>query len=172
MHKLIAFVFLMICSAIAASGVLHFTVLPGKLHQGGKAAAQLISINKTNQTMTVNLAYEIYKKVLVPVPDEYLKGSDKQELPLEFIDERGYLNLEINKTMDLPEATLVHLGRVTVGQHKNGHHVRIVAKNGKSETEVFFHPHLPELGWGKVRITLHTPIPLLKNYSMEAVLKE
>lgn len=159
-------------SAFAGADVLTFKILPGKFHQGGKASASLLSTDAARNVMVVKLTYEVQKKALIPVPSEFLKGEDKQELPLEFIDERGFLNLEVKKTMELPEATLVHLGRVVLGSHTRAHHVRIIAKNGRSETDVFFHPHLPELGWGKVRLLLHTSIPFLKDYSLEAVLAE
>lgn len=172
MFKLLSLAVLISTSAMAASDAMNFKIIPGKLHQGGKASADLLTTNKEKGVMVVKLAYEVYKKALVPVPDEYLKGSVDQELPLEFIDERGYLNLENSKTLELDDAILVHMGRSVVAGHGNGHHVRIKAKNGRSETDVYFHPHLPELGWGKVRLVLHTPIPMLKNYSMEAVLKD
>lgn len=172
MIKLLTLAVLISTSAMAITDSMQFKIIPGKLHQGGKASADLLSTNKDKGVMVVKLAYEVYKKALVPVPDEYLKGSVDQEFPLEFIDERGYLNLENAKTLELPKATLVHLGRIVVAGHSNGHHVRVKARNGRSETDIYFHPHLPELGWGKVRLVLHTPIPMLKNYAMEAELAE
>lgn len=158
-------------SAYATIDMLNFKILPGKFHQGGKASASILSTDTQRGVMVVKLEYEVIKKALVPVPNEYLKGGLDQELPLEFSDERGYLNLEAKGTMDLPEATLVHLGRVTVNGNLQGHHVRIKAKNGRSETDVYYHPHIQELGWGKVGLLLHTPIPLLKDYALEAVLE-
>lgn len=170
--KILFLLSLLFSLSVWSAGPTHFKILPGKLHQGGKASADIISTDTHKKVILVRLNYEVYKKTLVPVPDEYLKGSSDQELPLEFIDERGYLNLEQSKTRELEDAILIHLGRVSLGGHTNGHHVRIKAKNGRSETDVYYHPHLPELGWGKVRLVLHTPIPLLKNYAMEAVLKD
>lgn len=158
-------------SAFASIDMIKFKILPGKFHQGGKASASLLSTDTQRSVMVVKLEYEVFKKALVPVPNEYLKGGLDQELPLEFSDERGYLNLEAHGTMELPEATLIHLGRVTVGTNLQGHHVRIKAKNGRSETDVYYHPHIPELGWGKVGLLLHTPIPMLKDYALEAVLE-
>lgn len=157
-------------SALATREVLNFKITPGKLHAGGKAAAQIESIDAAKNVMLAKLAYEVIKKPLVPVPDEYLKGTEKQELPLEFIDERGYLNLEAKGPLKLEDATVYHVGRTKIGKLSEVHHVKIVATNGRSVTEVFYHPEVPELGWVKVRLTLHTPIPMLKNYSMEAVL--
>ena len=172
MNKIIGLILLFSLSAFALPDATHYKIVPGKLHQGGKASANIISTDAIKKVMLVRLNYEVYKKALVPVPEEYLKGSSDQELPLEFIDERGYLNLEAMKTQELEDAILIHLGRVAIAGHINGHHVRIKAKNGRSETDVYYHPHLPELGWGKVRLVLHTPIPMLKNYAMEAVLKD
>ena len=157
-------------TAFAYTTPVHFKVIPGKFHAGGKAVAQIKSTNDAKRTMVVKLDYEVVKRWGVPVPSEYLKGTDNRELPLDFIDERGYLNLEAKGPMDMEEAVVYHKGRVTVGKFSNGHHVKIVAKNGRSETEVFYHPNLPELGWGKVKLTVHTPIPFLKSYILEAVL--
>lgn len=171
MKKIAALFLILSISAFADPDVLNFKILPGKFHQGGKASASVLSTDAQRAVMVVKLEYEVVKKALVPVPSEYLRGGLNQELPLEFIDERGYLNLEINRTLDLPEAILIHLGRVTIGSYQNGHHVRIKAKNGRSETDVYYHPNLPELGWGKVGLMLHTPIPMFKDYSLEAILQ-
>jgi hypothetical protein len=156
--------------ALASADVLHFKISPGKLHSGGKASARIQSVDSAKDQMLVFLTYEIVKKALVPVPEEYLKGTEKQLLPLEFIDERGYLNLEANGPLQLTDATVYHLGRVKLGGLINAHLVKIVAKNGKSEIEVTYHPQLPELGWAKVKLTIFTPIPIFKNYSIEAAL--
>jgi len=157
-------------SAFSSIEIMNFKIIPGQFHQGGKVSAHLVSTDTVKNVMLLQLDYEVSKKPLVPVPQEYLKGGMSQELPLEFIDERGFLKLEIDKKMELPDATLVHMGRVQLAGLDNAHQVRIIAKNGRSETDVFFHPHLPELGWGKVRLLLHTPIPFLKDYLLEAVL--
>jgi hypothetical protein len=157
-------------SVFASPDVLNFNITPGKLHAGGKAAAKIESVDTTKGVMLAYLSYEVIKKSLVPVPDEYLKGTEKQELPLEFIDERGYLNLEAKGSLQLEDATVYHVGRLKLGKRSDVHHVKIVAKNGRSMTEVFYHPQVSELGWVKVKLTLYTPIPMLKNYSMEAVL--
>lgn len=169
MHSLLFALLFSLC-AFANPAPIHFKVVPGKFHAGGKAVAQIQSTDNAKNTMVVKLDYEVVKRFGVPVPNEFLKGTDSRELPLEFIDERGYLNLEAKGPKDMDEAVVYHMGRVTVGKYSNGHHVKIVAKNGKSETEVFYHPHLPELGWGKVKLTVHTPIPFLKSYILEAVL--
>jgi hypothetical protein len=166
----ILFLMMFSLSALATIEVLNFKINPGKLHAGGKAAAKIESIDSAKGIMLAFLAYEVVKKPLVPVPDEYLKGTEKQELPLDFIDERGYLNLEAKGPLKLEDATVYHLGRTKIGSRTGVHHVKIVATNGRSMTEVFYHPEVPELGWVKVRLTLYTPIPLLKNYSIEAVL--
>jgi hypothetical protein len=162
--------FLLSLSTFAAPDTLNFRITPGKFHLGGKAAARIVSTNTDKDIMQVMLSYEITKRPLVPAPEEYLKGSEKQDLPLEFIDERGYLNLEAKGPLKLPDATVYHLGRVKDGSRSNAHRVKIVATNGKSETEITYHPHIPELGWVRVKLTIFTPLPLFKSYTMEAVL--
>lgn len=159
-------------SAFALPETLNFRITPGKFHLGGKAAARIVSTNQDKDIMQVLLSYEIVKRPLVPAPEEYLKGSERQDLPLEFIDERGYLNLESKGPLKLPDATVYHLGRVKAGTRTNAHRVKIVASNGKSETEITYHPHIPELGWASVKLTIFTPLPLFRSYTMEAVLVE
>lgn len=170
MNKLLSFILLLSFSAMAVEEVTNYTITAGRYHQGGKAQASILSTDAAKEIMTVELKYQVYKRALVPVPSEYLKGSEVEELPLEFIDERGYLALEESKTKDLPEATLIYMGRVNIGSYQNGHYVRIKAKNGKSDTDIYYHPQIPGLGWGKVQLFIHTNIPLLKNYNIMAVL--
>ena len=148
----------------------NFKILPGKFHTGGTFFATIKATSDARQTMTINLKYDIDKKNLVPVPKEYLKGEISQDIPLEFIDERGYLSLEASKTKEFEDAKAVYLGRVDVGEFKNSHHVNVIAKNGKSETELYFHPQAPGIGWVKVRMTVHPPLPILKNYTVVALL--
>jgi len=171
MNKLLCLCLLFSFSAMAADGS-NFNILPGKLHTGGTFFATIKSISDAKQTMTINLKYDIDKKRLVPVPKEYLKGEISQAIPLEYIDERGYLNLEVAKTKDFADAKAVYLGRVDVGEYRNSHHVNVIAKNGKSETELYFHPQAPGIGWVKVRMTVYPPLPILKNYTVVALLKK
>jgi hypothetical protein len=148
-----------------------FDILPGKLHSGGYLRSDLLDINDAQQTMKVKLQYEVIKRPLVPVPNEYLKGEEVQVLPLEFLDERGYLELEIKGTRELVDAWLKHQGRVEIAGLKDIHFVKIIAKNGRSEIDVYFHPTVEELGWVFLRLTLHTEIPLLRHYALEAKLR-
>lgn len=111
--------------------------------------------------------YEIYKKILVPVPDDFLKGETVLELPPEFRDERGYLELETKGTMEIEKAKLQFIKRVKWKNVKDAYQVMILPKNGKSKIEVTYHPSIPAAGWGRVVVTFISKIPLLNGYQAE-----
>lgn len=169
MNKLLCLCLLFSFSAMALEGS-NFKILPGKFHSGGSFFASVKSTSDAKKTMTINLKYDIDKKTMIPVPKEYLKGEIEQDIPLEYLDERGYLSLEQTMTKDFSDAKAVYLGRVDVGIYKDAHHVNVIAKNGKSETELYYHPQAPGIGWVKVRMTIYPPLPILKNYTVVALL--
>jgi hypothetical protein len=139
-----------------------FDILPGKFHKGGYLIAEPSVIN--NEEVKIKMNYEIYKKGYVPVPSEYLKGVYEQNLPAMFMDERGYLELEKLKEINLSDAKIVHLGRVVYGEYNDAHHVHIIPHNKKSEMYLVYHTNNIGLGWDQLKLIIHTPIPLLKSY--------
>ncbi len=163
---LFAFIFLLSSFNLLAKD--SFTLLPGKLHIGGLITSELVSVNDQQSEMRIKFTFNIDKRLLVPVPPEYLQGQGVETLPSLFADERGYLELEHQKKMKFKEATIYHLGRRDEGKYKDGHLIKIVPNNGKAEVELFYHPHLSGLGYGRVRVLIKTNIPLLHNYVLEA----
>lgn len=166
-----ALVLFLLLSTTLHAGIdtLNYNIHPGKLHQGGTLAVVATKIDTAKNLMEVEIKYDVIKKPLVPVSAELLKSSMILELPLDFQDERGYLDLEIKKSMDSEKATIYHAGRVDIGNLKNAHHIRILNKRGKFECDLYYHPSVPELGWPTVRLLLN--ISILKNYEMLADLK-
>ena len=148
---------------------LMYKIQPGKLHQGGTLELFVSSVSVEKNVMDVVIKYDVIKKPLVPVSADLLKKSMTLELPLDFQDERGYLDLEIKKSLDSEKATIHHAGRVDIANYKNAHHIRILNKRGKFECDVYYHPDAPELGWPQVRLLLN--VAILKNYEMKAQLK-
>jgi len=149
-----------------ASDQSKFEILPGKLHKGGNLLATLENGSSTEEVI-INLKYEIIKKGLVPVSNEYLKGVYKQNLPAMFLDERGYLELEHTKSMKIKDATVWHKGRTKYLDLNDAHLIQILPDNKKSEMTLIYHPQAPGLGWDHVKIILHTGVPLLDNYVLE-----
>jgi hypothetical protein len=167
--KALALLMLMTTSLFASVDTLSYKIQPGKLHQGGTLEAFVAKVDTEKNVMDVTIKYDVVKKPLVPVSAELLKSSMTLELPLEFQDERGYLQLEITKVRDSEKATIHHAGRVDIGNLKNAHHIRILNKRGKFECDLYYHPSVPELGWPQVRLLLN--VSILKNYEMNADLK-
>lgn len=147
----------------------EFKILRGKLHAGGSLTVDTGATINNGQDIDLNFEYKIDKKGLVPVPSEYLQGEYKQAIPTMFLDERGYIELARVKSMKISEATISYLGRVDVGEHKGAYKVKIAADNKKSEIELVYHPHLDGLGWGYLKLTIFTEIPLLGSYVIEGV---
>ena len=163
--KLLFVVLFMMVGAMA-NETTSFDILPGKLHKGGFLVAAPEMIANT-ETVLIKLNYEITKKGFVPVPSEFLKGSYDQKLPAMFLDERGYLELEKQKSMRIDEASVVYLGRTSYRGMNDAHYIKILPNNKKSEIFLVYHPTAPGLGWDQVKLVLHTGIPMLEDYVLE-----
>ena len=153
----------------AAIDSLQYKIAPGKYHSGGKLEAFISKIDTDNNVMEVKINYDIIKRPMIPAPASLLKSSMLIQLPLDFQDERGYLNLELDKKKELDKVIVYHAGRVSLGKMTNAHHVRIIGKNRKYECDIYYHPSIPELGWSKLGLLLN--LTLLSNYQMDAQLE-
>jgi len=154
---------------LAAEDTAHYEILKGKLHRGGSATVKVLP---DSDNFVVDLNYKIQKKALVPVPDKHLSGKTTVELPIQYRDERGYLELEEKGTVEIEKARLVYQKRVNVAEYKDAHQILILPSNGKSKTQIIYHPDAPALGWLRVKVIFVSDIPLLNGYEAEMRLKE
>lgn len=147
----------------------NYKVKKGKLHEGGKV---LVEILPEKAKFKVQMTYAVKKKKFVPVPDKLLKGDTIMEFPKEFRTEKGYKNLEAEKSMEIPKARLQFIKRVDMpGQKMQAYLLKVLPKNKKTEIEILYHPTLPAVGWDRVEITFISKIPLLDGYEVKAQLK-
>ena len=132
----------------------NYKVTEGKLHKGGSASVTVVDNSKA---FTLKMNYRLQKKGLVPVSEKHLMGEKAIDLPIQFRDERGYLEVD--------GAKLTYLGRTAINNKLNdAHRMMVTLKNGKGKVEVIYHPELPEAGWHKLTLTFISDIPLLNGY--------
>lgn len=167
--KLLTLAFILFSQFALAYTKDQFKILRGTLHTGGSLSVETGKVINSGKDINLKFQYKINRKALVPVPKEYLQGDYKQVMPVMFLDERGYIELSRVKKIKVPEATLIYLGKTSIGSLKNAYKVKIAADNKRSEIEIIYHPHLDGMGWGKLKLTIFTDIPLLGNYVIEGV---
>lgn len=156
---------LIMCSLMSygfAGESADYHILKGKLHSGGTAKVEVLE--ESAQVFSVKMDYEIFKKILVPIPDHVLKGDTIVDLPPQFSSEVGYLELEAKGTMQIERATLKFLGRTKWQNYKDAYKILILPNNGKSSIEVTYHPSIKAAGWGRIMITFINPLPILNGY--------
>lgn len=168
--NVLLFILFITSSIFAGIDSLKYKITPGEYHSGGTLEAVVGKIDTTLQTMEVQIKYNVIKKSYIPAPGSMLKNIFVFELPLDFQDERGYLNLERGKIIENDKVSAKHVGRVNLGKLTNAHHVKITGKNGKYVCDVYYHPSIPELGWSKLGLWLN--LSLLSNYQLNADLIE
>lgn len=151
-----------------AFGQGNYLITSGKLHKGGKATIAVLE----EENYQVKMEYSVNKRALVPVPDKYLSGETIISLPLIFKDERGYLELEAKKVMDIEGANLKHLGRTKHKGFNDAHKILITLTNGKSKIELIYHPSLPGAGWDQIKIIMISNIALINGYMFICHLKD
>lgn len=167
MKTILTLVILMPLSSLAQTA--HYKILEGKLHKGGEVIAEVLP---DTETYSVKMNYTIKKKALLPFPENKLQGETVIDFPNDFRDERGYLELEKNKEMHIPDAEIKFIKRLDFKNYKDAYLAEVYPKNGKSKIDVIYHPEIPGVGWAKVEIIFLGDIPLLKNYQVTAELKE
>ncbi len=156
---------LLFASQFALAGnVANYTVQKGKLHSGGKARVEVVE--NSPEKFIVNLNYEIYKKILVPIPEDQLKGETLFELPPEFRDERGYMELQTKGVMELEKATLKFVKRVKWKNLTDAYQIVILPKNGRSKVEAIYHPSISAAGWANILVTFINNIPIFNGYQI------
>lgn len=143
----------------------NYKVLEGKLHKSGEVQAEVLPIE---DTFTVRMNYSIKKKKLVPIPDSKLKGETVLDLPVEFRDERGYLELESKLEIETNGAVVKFVKRLDYKEYKEAYHAEVHLKNGKSKMTIVYHPEIPGLGWARVEIIFMSDVNLLNNYLVVA----
>jgi hypothetical protein len=148
----------------------YFDIIPGKYHKGGHLIVNAQSSNNPD-LIVFKINYEIYKKGLILVPNEYLKGIYSQKLPASFLDERGYLELEQKKQIVLDDAKVVYLGRAQYKGFSDAHLIHILPHNKKSEIFLLYHPSNKGLGIDSARVILHTNAPGVWDYELRGTAK-
>lgn len=141
----------------------HYKILEGKLHKGGVAHTEVLPDPKL---FRVKMGYEIIKKAWAPISSEFLKGEKMIDLPVQFKDERGYLELESHGSMTIPDGHIKFIRRTNLGDKYDAYEVLVLPKNGKAKIELIYHPDLPSVGWGRMKITFISQIPLLNGYEV------
>ncbi|MGE3610418.1 MAG: hypothetical protein AB7I27_12585 [Bacteriovoracaceae bacterium] len=164
---LASFTILFSISSLAQTGA-DYQIYGGKLHRGGKGYIEVLS---NEEHYIVKMNYEIYKRALVPVSADDLKGETIIELPSQFIDERGYAELERLKTIKLEDAEIKFIQRTSFREFNDAYQFQVIPRNGKSKIEVIYHPLLPATGWGRVKIIFISHIPMLNGYQAVAEMK-
>lgn len=162
---LLCFTFLSLSSfaTTETEAVSHY-VTEGKYHKGGSLKFKTYDINE--DSFTAEIKYNLDPKWFVSfIKKKYLNGETVEVLPIDFITEEGYLDLEITKEKEFRGAKLVHVGRKDVGRFKDCHVVEIYPASGKWRGKVYYHPSINSVGWAKFEITLLS-VKVIAPYTM------
>ena len=144
----------------------------GFLHKGGKIK---ISVQKDEnvsgeEKLKLDINYRLKKRALLPVSAKKLRGNYELEIPMDFSDERGYLNLAQEGRISLEKADLVYLGVENVKWFHNCHKVSILPHNKKSKIIAYYHPSAKSVGWVKLELTL-LKVPVISPYTIKSYLR-
>lgn len=139
---------LLFSTSIFAETIIH-DILPGKFHKGG--TVRITVTNQTQDSFDAVVKYQIIPRAFIPIPAEYKSGSFDATLPIEYLDERGYEDLNGQVAVQ-NGATLKHLGRKNITGYSQTHHVRLVPRSSKWILEAWYHPSLPSTGWAQLML--------------------
>lgn len=153
----------------AAFAKTNYNITKGKLHRSGWIYVTAV---EQDDLAHMKIKYAVNPKRFIPgFFKKYLKGDHVEKLPLEFMNETAYLELEKTKKLEIKDAHVYHKGRVNYGRYTNAHKVLIKAKNGKSEIIAYYHPLVADAGWVYIDLTIKK-IPVMGTYNLKAKIKE
>lgn len=167
--KRLVFLVLTLILSTSVLAKTNYNITRGKLHRSGWINVQ--AIEKDNLTQ-MKIKYAVNPKRFIPgFFKKYLKGDHVEKLPLEFLNETAYLDLEKSKFLEIKDAYVYHKGRVNYGRYTHAHKILIKAKNGKSEIIAYYHPLVGDAGWVYINLTIKK-IPIMGTYNLKAEIKE
>lgn len=169
MKTILILLILFFTQIAGAADIAQYLIEKGSLHKGGVASVEIT--NDTEEKFTAKMNYEIYKKILVPIPESKLKGQAIFDLPTEFRDETGYLELEAKGTIEIQEVTLEFIRRTTWNNLENAYEFFIIPKDGESKIKVIYHPSIAAAGWANVEVTFISTSPILNGYKLKMNVK-
>ncbi len=147
----------------------NYNITKGKLHRSGWIHVTAV---EQDGLAHMKIKYAVNPKRFIPgFFKKYLQGDHVEKLPLEFMNETAYLELEKTKKLEIKDAHVYHKGRVDYGRYTDAHKVLIKAKNGKSEIIAYYHPLIGDAGWLYIDLTIKK-IPVLSTYNLKAKIKE
>ena len=154
----------MLCQIVLASEVANYNIQKGLLHTGGFASVEILE--NAPEHFSARLKYKIFKKILVPIPEDQLEGESIIEFPQEFKDEGGYMELETKGVVVLTDVILKFVQRLKWPGHSDAYQFLILPKNGKTKILAVYHPSIPAAGWIKLIITFINNIPIFNGYEI------
>lgn len=117
------------------------------------------------ESIELKLNYEFEFRFMMMRRSE--KGMTTQEIPADFKEEQGYIDLERDGIYEDDKVRLTHLGRTDWRSYYDCHVIHVFPKSRRAnwEAEFTYCPDLPEIGIGKVEFSA-TNIPIIGNYSL------
>ncbi|PIP96252.1 MAG: hypothetical protein COW00_15830 [Bdellovibrio sp. CG12_big_fil_rev_8_21_14_0_65_39_13] len=158
--RLIAVVATLLLSFSLHAASLKHNVLSGKYHTGGTITVSDVKQSATEEVkLLVN--YHIITRFFLPNKT----GSLDVIVPSRYLEEQGYRDLQVAKSLNFRDARFTFLNRVNVAGYYDAYRVRIDPKSRKWTAVIIYHPDIPGVGWYSSEITI-----LSNNYVLSTLL--
>ena len=150
--------------------VIKHSVAKGAYHKGG--SLEFKAYDFTDESFTAEIKYSLKRRWYTSfIKKKYLNGKTIEVLPIDFITEQGYLDLEQSGERVFRGARLVHKGRTNLGEYYDAHIVEIFPESGKWKGKLYYHPNVKSVGWVKFELTLKT-IKVISPYTLYSYIIE
>lgn len=152
----------------AQAQIVH-NIESGSLHSGGSLTLKILERRETE--FDIEISYEIKPRLFVPVSREYRSGKMVTTLPIQYLDENGYLDLQREGSFAQQEASISYVSQEDFGEYYDSHHVRILPDNSKWKLDIWYHPSVAAPSWPRLSLELSN-IPLIGRYTVYSSLRD
>lgn len=165
--KYLAMALALLLPLLAQAQLVH-TIESGSLHSGGSLEIKILE--QRQDDFDIEISYKINPRMLVPLAEEYRSGQMVTTLPIEYLDENGYLDLQQSGTYQHNAADILYVGQENLNSLLDSHRVQIAPHNGKWKLDIWYHPSVELPSWPRLRLEL-TNVPLIGRYTVNSRLR-
>ncbi len=151
-----------------AQAQLTHQIESGSLHSGGTLKIKILE--QRQDDFDIEISYSINPRMFVPLGQAYRNGKMVTTLPIEYLDENGYLDLRHQGSLEHSDADIVYVGQEDFQDYVDSHRVRILPDSNKWKLDIWYHPSVELPSWPRLSLELSN-VPLVGRYTVYSRLR-
>lgn len=157
-----------VCAEHSTTEILTHNAVPDKIIKSGAMVITSEQISTTE--FKLKLKYKLKAKIFIF--KKTIEGEQIELLPIKFLYNYGYLELEETGSMIYKNIELTHVKRINLENYEDCHEVHLrPLTNKKWEGNIVYCPGVQSIGFAKTNLT-YNKVPFIGQHTLTTVLAE